>query len=307
VYLIEISAYDSDLPTLTTGTVTRSSDSAAVVTFTASEAGVYSYKVVSNGAAAPTASALISGGTSVAAVSGENTLTFTSLTAGEKDLYLVLKDSSGNVGEVLLIDIPLDNVPTVLVRGLGTRTSETEATVTFTADEAGTYYYVVYEDDATAPSDADILAGASAAMTAGVNTISLSGLTSEAGCLRHRKRRAEQCQQRDQGGIQRIPRAHRTKADGRSTRFGYLVYAVAVDEDGYLWHWGTSNTMGFKSLTPVALEQRPAWEASSRFRCSKTAAALWMKTAWSGPGALMITVSSATARKLPARCRFRSI
>ena len=53
------------------------------------------------------------------------------------------------------------------------RTSETEATVTFTASKAGTYYYQL-------DSDADLFSGKAVELVRGTNTISLTGLDEKA-------------------------------------------------------------------------------------------------------------------------------
>lgn len=103
--LIDVqSAVDTTAPTLTAGTATRNGETAATVKFTSSEAGEYFYEVVESGATAPTINTTVTG---TACVSGENTISLTSLSdAGAKDIYIVAKDAVGNVSETLKITIP---------------------------------------------------------------------------------------------------------------------------------------------------------------------------------------------------------
>ncbi len=90
-------------PTLTAGAVSRTSDTEATVKFTSSEAGTCYYAVVESGAAAPT---IDTSGAGTACAAAEQTISFTSLTAGAKDIYIVVKDAAGNVSSALKIEIP---------------------------------------------------------------------------------------------------------------------------------------------------------------------------------------------------------
>ena len=103
-YTIQIAAKsDTTPPTLTAGTVNRSSDKDATVTFNSNEAGTYFYNVVDGGASEPTD---ITSGTSYNLNSDTNTITLTDLTAGAKDIYIVAKDAAGNQSATLKIEIP---------------------------------------------------------------------------------------------------------------------------------------------------------------------------------------------------------
>ena len=103
-YTIQIAAKsDTTPPTLTAGTVNRSSDKDATVTFNSNEAGTYFYNVVDSGASEPTD---ITSGTSYNLNSDTNTITLTDLTAGAKDIYIVAKDAAGNQSATLKIEIP---------------------------------------------------------------------------------------------------------------------------------------------------------------------------------------------------------
>ncbi len=77
-------------PQLSAGAVARSADdSQATVKFTSSTAGTYYYAVVDSGAAA----SVDTSGAGTACVQGENTLSLSGLSAGNKDVYLRVKDS----------------------------------------------------------------------------------------------------------------------------------------------------------------------------------------------------------------------
>lgn len=145
-------------PELVVGTVNRISDSMANVTITSDVYGGYGeyyYAVVEDGAEAPT---IDTDGEGTEYVDDtEATLTLTELTAGAKDLYVVMKDGGAkNLSSVLELDIPAyegtpPDVPTVKP-GAVSRTSSSTATVTFTANVDGEYYYTVVEDGAGAPT-----------------------------------------------------------------------------------------------------------------------------------------------------------
>ncbi len=103
-YTIQIAAKsDTTPPMLTAGTVNRTSDTDATVTFTSDEAGTYFYEVVNSGEGAPTD---ITSGTIYTLTSDTNIITLTNLTAGAKDIYIVAKDAAGNQSATLKIEIP---------------------------------------------------------------------------------------------------------------------------------------------------------------------------------------------------------
>lgn len=95
---------DITAPTLSNGSATRDSETAATVKFTSDEAGSYYYVVAESGAETPD---IDTTGTGTACVSGENTISLTSLSdAGAKDIYIVAKDAAENVSQPLKIEIP---------------------------------------------------------------------------------------------------------------------------------------------------------------------------------------------------------
>lgn len=94
---------DITAPTLSAGSATRDSETTAIVKFTSDEAGTYYYVVAESGAETPD---IDTTGTGTACVSGENTISLTSLSdAGAKDIYIVAKDAVGNVSSSLKIEI----------------------------------------------------------------------------------------------------------------------------------------------------------------------------------------------------------
>ncbi|WP_391120138.1 InlB B-repeat-containing protein [Psychrobacillus sp. L3] len=102
-YLIWPSSPDTTVPTLTAGVVKRTSDAAATVKFTSNVAGQYYYAFVANGNPAPTINTE-GDGTSLTTV--ETTISLSDLESGVKDIYIKVKDMSGNVSEFLKIEIP---------------------------------------------------------------------------------------------------------------------------------------------------------------------------------------------------------
>ena len=95
---------DTTAPTLTPGSATRDSETAATVKFTSDEAGEYYYAVVESGDTAPTIDTTVAG---TSCDTTEQTISLTNLSgAGAKDIYIVVKDAAGNVSQPLTIQIP---------------------------------------------------------------------------------------------------------------------------------------------------------------------------------------------------------
>ena len=90
-------------PQLTNGSAERASDKGATVKFTSSEAGTYYYAVVNKGATTPTVDTTKNGKNAVA---GENVITLNNLTAGAREIYIIVKNASGVESAALKIDIP---------------------------------------------------------------------------------------------------------------------------------------------------------------------------------------------------------
>lgn len=100
--------YD-DKPVLTAGTVERTSDTEATVEFLSSSTGMYYYGIVDEGAAAPEIST--SGvGVNIKSVNTAVKISLSTLTAGAKDIYIVVKNDDKadavKISDALKITIP---------------------------------------------------------------------------------------------------------------------------------------------------------------------------------------------------------
>lgn len=89
-------------PELTDGSAERTSDKEATVKFTSGEAGTYYYAVVNKGATTPTVDTTKNGKNAVA---GENVITLNNLTAGAREIYIVVKNAGGVESAALKVDI----------------------------------------------------------------------------------------------------------------------------------------------------------------------------------------------------------
>jgi hypothetical protein len=95
---------DVTAPTLTSGTVDRTSDTTATIGFTADEAGAAYALVLAKGADAPNGSNVIAQGASLGTVPAGATADLDiQLTTGARDIYVCVKDAAGNVSTPLLI------------------------------------------------------------------------------------------------------------------------------------------------------------------------------------------------------------
>ena len=92
-------------PLLSDGSATRSSKTAATVTFTSNVAGTYYYKVVNHSAAAPTVEEVLASNNNTARV-GVNNITLNNLGDGARDIYIVVESADGDKSAVLKIEIP---------------------------------------------------------------------------------------------------------------------------------------------------------------------------------------------------------
>lgn len=103
-------------PALSAGSVNRTSDTEATIGFTTDKAGTAYYLVVNSGASAPT-SVAVKAGTSLGFVSGTVMGKSVTLTAGAKDIYVVVEDSADNISTPLKIEAayvaPDTTAPTV--------------------------------------------------------------------------------------------------------------------------------------------------------------------------------------------------
>jgi uncharacterized protein (DUF2164 family) len=229
---MDIAAYnDETAPELTAGAVSRISDSAATVKFTSDESGAYYYTVVADGI---TVDSIDTSGDGTACDTTEQTISLTDLDEGALDIYLAVKDAAGNVSELLQIDIPVygDITAPVLTAGTASRTGGATATVTFTTDEAGTYYYIVVEDGAAEPDiDTD---GAGTICAVGTQTIAITDISLDAQDVYIVVKDAAG----NESALLKMDIAEMMKNIVQVSAGGTIA---ALDSDGQVWTWG-SNT-----------------------------------------------------------------
>lgn len=102
-YTIEVKYDMPNAPELTNGSAERTSDKEAIVKFTSGEAGMYYYAVVNKGATTPNVDTTKNGKNAVA---GENVITLNNLTAGAREIYIIVKNAGGVESAALKVDIP---------------------------------------------------------------------------------------------------------------------------------------------------------------------------------------------------------
>ena len=105
-YTVAIGYTAPNAPTLSNGSATRTSKTGATVKFTTNEAGTYYYKVVTHGAAAPTADEIMKSTTHGTASAGETTITLSNLTEDARDIYIVVVGAAGGESTALKVEIP---------------------------------------------------------------------------------------------------------------------------------------------------------------------------------------------------------
>ena len=105
-YKVAIEYTAPNAPTLSNDSATRTSKTGATVKFTTNEAGTYYYKVVTHGAAAPTADEIMKSTTHGTASAGETTITLSNLTEDARDIYIVVVGAAGGESTALKVEIP---------------------------------------------------------------------------------------------------------------------------------------------------------------------------------------------------------
>lgn len=126
---------DPDKPVLTVGTVNRTSAAEAKITFTSDMAGTYYYRLAESGAAAPE---IDTTGAGLNAKKGTTTISLTTLSAGAKDLYVVVVSNDGAVSDPLKIEIPAYNASEKTYKiGLSYPTAGGTLTASSTSAKAG--------------------------------------------------------------------------------------------------------------------------------------------------------------------------
>jgi len=151
---------DTTPPSLSAVAVSRTSDTSATVKFTTDENGSYYYAVVEDGASVPT---INTDGTGTSCTTGEVTITNpVGLSAGAKDIYIKVKDSSGNVSDLLKIDIA------------AFQSSKSSQTITFNALPTKTYGDADFTLSATASSGLPVTFSSSDSSIASINDASVT-------------------------------------------------------------------------------------------------------------------------------------
>lgn len=118
------------VPALSDGYVTRTSDTAATIEFTSSVEGTAYYHVVNRGEAAPDKASVADSGISLGIVSGTATNKAVTLTAGAKDIYVVVENAEGIVSDPLRIEAAAYVAPTYTI-------SVDPTAITFTGASVG--------------------------------------------------------------------------------------------------------------------------------------------------------------------------
>lgn len=90
-------------PMISEGNFTRTGDTEASIEFKANKTGNVYYTVVPKGTVPPQ---IDTTGEGNAATVGKNTLTLEGITAGSKDIYIVLKDAKDNVSDAVKVELP---------------------------------------------------------------------------------------------------------------------------------------------------------------------------------------------------------
>jgi hypothetical protein len=174
---------DATAPALSAGSVDRTGNTAAAISFTTDEAGTAYCLVQNSGDAAPTKEQ-VKAGTSLGAVnSGASTGMAVTLTGGAKDIYVVVEDYSGNISATLKITAEaFDTTAPVVTNGKADRVSDTAASIRFTTDEEGIVYFQAVNSGYAAPAKEAIVSGGTSlgAATVGVNSKTATPLTSGA-------------------------------------------------------------------------------------------------------------------------------
>ncbi|GHV55611.1 hypothetical protein FACS1894182_00210 [Bacteroidia bacterium] len=104
-------------PTVSSGSVIRVSETEAIIGFTTNEAGTAYYLVVASGATAPAKAAVKAGASLGAVAAGTVSGKDVTLTAGAKDIYVVVEDAEGNISEPLKIAVEEGITPALRVNG----------------------------------------------------------------------------------------------------------------------------------------------------------------------------------------------
>jgi hypothetical protein len=184
---------DTTAPTLTSGTATDVGSNTAKINFTSNEAGTYYYLVYAASGDAPDSDTIKAQGSAVAkgtasAISGANSANVSGLNDSTSyKAYVIVEDAAGNISAITEIPfattVPPDTTPPALSNGSVTGITLDSANLNFTSNEAGTYYYLVYNaadaepDAATIKAQQTAVAKGSASLLDAANVAALTGLS----------------------------------------------------------------------------------------------------------------------------------
>ena len=172
-------------PVLSSTSATGLSETGAILNFTSDESGTYFYLLYASGTAAPSSPTIIAQGASLAKATGPitaaspETSTLTGLSPGTSyKAYVVVRDAASNVSAISTISFTTpDTTPPNLSSATATSISDTGATLNFTSNEAGTYFYLLYDAGISAPISSAIIAQSAASPTLAKATGAISAAT----------------------------------------------------------------------------------------------------------------------------------
>jgi hypothetical protein len=182
---------DTTAPVLTSTSASSVTATGITLNFTSNEAGTYYYLIYADTSAAPNAATVEAQGAATAKGTASTTasaksVAVTGLTASTSyKAYVIVKDAAGNSSLVYSREIETlaETTPPVLSATSASSINTTGATLNFTSNEAGTYYYLIYSSADSAPVAATVeaqgtaLAKGTATTTASAKAVAATGLT----------------------------------------------------------------------------------------------------------------------------------
>jgi hypothetical protein len=173
---------DTTAPILAEVDVNRTSDTSCTVKFTSDEDGSYYYAVVEDGAGEPV---ITTSGLGTACTTGETTITDPDgLTAGAKDIYIIVIDAADNVSNALKIDIDAFAVTPSITTHPSNREVNAGSNTSFTVEATGTGLSYQWQEDTgsgfSTISNGDVYSGATTA------TLNITGATAGMNGYRYR-------------------------------------------------------------------------------------------------------------------------
>jgi hypothetical protein len=187
---------DTTAPVLTSTSASSITATGATLNFTSNEAGTYYYLVYTAASTAPNAATVETQGAaaptvakgSASTTASAKTVPVTGLSAlTSYKAYVIVKDAAGNRSAVSTIEFTTVAVPDttapVLSATSASSINTTGATLNFTSNEAGTYYYLIYSSADSAPVAATVeaqgtaLAKGTTTTTASAKAVAVTGLT----------------------------------------------------------------------------------------------------------------------------------